>query len=269
MQKGISYYLGIDGGGTKTAFVLANGRGRVLERLTLGACNPNDVGFEETFAVLKRGILTVCSGYPMEEISVFAGLAGCSSAENMPRITAFLSTFGFGRYKNHNDAVSAVSAALQGADGIAVTMGTGSIAYAKRGEELFRIGGYGYLFGDEGSGFALGRDAILAALQYEDGSGEKTLLYDLVRAQCGGQTVLSRIDHFYAEGKREIARYAPLVFKGVKEEDAVSKKILQKNLSAIAAMIRGGAARLSTEEIPVVLCGGLTAQGQILLPMLG
>ena len=267
-QPSARYFLGIDGGGTKTAFALADGQGRVLDRLTLGACNPNDVGFDETFRVLSEGIEAICKSYDLGEISVFAGLAGCSSKENMPRIASFLSSFGFCRYANHNDAWSAVAGALGREDGIAVIMGTGSIAYAKRGQELFRIGGYGYLFGDKGSGYAIGRDVILSALQMEDGSGEATLLHALVKEQCGDERVLSSIDRFYEGGKREIARYAPLAFEGYLQGDAVAKRILEDNLSSIAQLIKGGGKRLEGGQIKVVLCGGLTRSAELILPLL-
>lgn len=264
----IRYYLGIDGGGTKTAFALADQTGTVLKQITLGATNPNDVGFENTFAVLREGIDTLCEGIERQEISVFAGLAGCSSAENLPRIRDFLVGLGFGKTSNHNDAYNAVSAALDGEDGVTVIMGTGSIAYAKSGSYLRRIGGYGYLFGDAGSGFAIGRDVILAALQYEDGSGEQTLLHSLVREKCGTKTVLESIDLFYKEGKQEIARYAPLAFKAYIAGDAVAKKIVADNLSAIARLVRSGADTVGKESVKVALCGGLCGAKEVIIPIL-
>lgn len=262
------FFLGIDGGGTKTAFALADEKGTVLSCVTLGACNPNDVGFEETERVLKEGIACVCQGYSMEEISVFAGLAGCSSAENLPRIRVFLEKFGFAKCANHNDAQNAVAAALGTEDGVAVIMGTGSIAYAKKGSDLYRIGGYGYLFGDKGSGFAIGRDVILSALMMEDGSIEKTGLYEMVLQKCGGETVLSQIDFFYKEGKKEIARYAPLAFDALKNGDMEARRILEENIGAVATLIMGGGKHLDSSFVKVSLCGGVTKQEEILLPML-
>ena len=262
------YFLGIDGGGTKTAFALADERGSILSRVTLGACNPNDVGFEQTERILHEGIISVCEGYPMEEISAFAGLAGCSSVENLPRISAVLTRFGFGRTANDNDAKNAVAAALGTKDGVAVIMGTGSIAYAQKGSALYRIGGYGYLFGDKGSGFSIGKDVILSALQQEDGSGQSTALYDLVRNACGGDTVLSKIDFFYREGKKEIARYAPLAFQAYRQGDDVAKRIVEDNMQAIAALILGGAKNLGETPLKAVLCGGVTKAQDVVLPIL-
>ncbi len=264
----IQYYLGIDGGGTKTDFALADKNGVILNRVILGASNPNDVGFEKAFATLKEGIETVCDGYPYDRISVFAGIAGCSSVENLPKIRAFLQSFEFAHTDNHNDARNAVAASLDDGDGITVIMGTGSIAYAKQGSSLYRIGGYGYLFGDMGSGFAIGRDAILAALQYEDGSGENTLLHEYIKEVRGTESVLECIDLFYKEGKKEIAKYAPLAIKACAAGDTKAKKIITENLSAIAALIKGGAKKLSGDTIKVVLCGGLTAAEDVILPIL-
>ena len=266
--SGERFFLGIDGGGTKTDFALADADGRLLRRVTLGASNPNDVGFSTTEDILRRGILETCGARAMNSISVYAGLAGGTSRENLPRIRDFLLRFGFAEVKNGNDAQNAVAASLDGSDGVAVILGTGSIVYAKCGETLHRIGGYGYLFGDAGSGFAIGRDTILAAFQNEDGSGVSTRLLDAVQTQCESDTVLGRIDEFYRGGKRLIATYAPLAFQACREGDAVARSILKGNLGAVAQMIRGAATHLSDREVKVVLCGGLTAQKDLLLPLL-
>ena len=265
-----NYYLGIDGGGTKTDFALADEKGTLLRRITLDASNPNDVGFPQTEKILQNGITMACEGIDLTSVSVFAGLAGCSSAENAPRIYNFLKQFPFSNIQNDNDAKNAIAASLGKRDGVTVVMGTGSIVYAKNKDALYRIGGYGYLFGDEGSGFSLGKDAILAALRQEDGSGAPTLLHDYVKDQCAGDTVLSKIDVFYRDGKKEIAKYAPLVFKAFQNGDAVACKILTQNIATIAEMISAAADKLerASGTVTVVLCGGLCAQKEILIPLL-
>ena len=264
----IRYFLGIDGGGTKTDFALTDSEGNLLRRVKLGATNPNDVGFERASATLREGITALLEGIDPAEVSAYAGLAGCSSLENQPKIAELLAAFGFGRAENHNDAQNALAAALDGEDGIMVIMGTGSIAYAKCQNEQHRIGGYGYLFGDAGSGFAIGREVILAAFSAEDGSGDPTLLYDLVREKAGLDTVLSGIDEFYRGGKRLLADYAPLAFTAFARGDRVAEQILLRNLSAIAGLIKGGAKKLSRRAVKVGLCGGLTKDSAIILPML-
>lgn len=147
-------------------------------------------------------------------------------------------------------------------------MGTGSLALGQLSGKVLRVGGYGYLFGDAGSGFALGQGAILAALKAEDGSGEPTLLHDMVAAYCGKASVLDALSDFYRGGKAEIARYAPLVFDAHAQGDAVATAILMDNVRAIAANIRTLGARMDKEHMRVVLCGGLVAKSHVILPLL-
>lgn len=263
-------YLGIDGGGTKTDFVLADADGNILRELRLGTSNPNDVGLDATKELLRQGITAVCEDYPRSSISAFAGLAGGTTSEVAQKLCEFLARFGFARVNNGSDAQNAISAGLGTADGVAVIMGTGSVAFAQSGKNLYRLGGYGYLLGDGGSGFSLGRAVIAAALRQEDGTGPSTALYPLVLAQCGGKTVLEKLGDFYAGGKALIASYAPLLFKALAEGDATAQAILRSEMAEIAQMIGGADKHLSADPVRVVLCGGLAEANQaFILPVLG
>ncbi len=266
---GIRYYLGIDGGGTKTAFVLADACGNEIAALTLGASNPNDIGLDATCTLLEDGIHRVTEGYNRSEISLFAGIAGAATGENAQKITDHLRTLGFARAECQSDLALSLAICLGKEDGIAIILGTGSVAMGRQGTQLYRAGGYGYLFGDAGSGFALGQQAILAALQAEDGSGSPTLLQGLVAGQCGKSGVLYALSDFYAGGKAEVAKYAPLVFDAYAQGDAVATQILRRNVCAIADNIRALGDRLGMDEIRVGLCGGLIqARKDVILPML-
>ena len=260
------FYLGIDGGGTKTDFALADSRGNIIKSICLGTSNPSDIGIENTLNVLRMGIIAVCGDIPKNHISVFAGIAGGSTEGICKQITDFLSRFGFANAQNGSDAMNAVAVSLGDADGIVVIMGTGTVTFAQANRKVHRVGGYGYLLGDEGSGFSLGRKAILAALCFEDGSGEETLLYQAVRKKCGTESVLESLGKFYNGGKREIAQYAPLVINAYAEGDRVAERILFEDLEKVAQTVRGAAKHLSNKKEPirVVLCGGLcTKDGMI------
>ena len=264
--SGQMFYLGIDGGGSKTEFALANSDGNIIKSVCLGTSNPSDIGIENAFNVLRAGIIEVCENVPKSNISVFAGLAGGTTDGIYEQISTFLSRFGFAEAKNGSDALNAVSASFGDADGISVIMGTGSVTFAQANGETHRVGGYGYLLGDAGSGFSLGRDAILAALCFEDGSGEETALYEAVRKKCGMKTVLDSLGKFYNGGKREIAQYAPLVLNAYADGDNVAKRILFDNLEKVAQAIHGASKHLpnTKEPIRVVLCGGLCTKDDII-----
>lgn len=264
----IRYYLGIDGGGTKTEFRLTDSAGSLLASALLGASNPNDIGLDATCALLGEGISKVTEGYDRSAISAFAGIAGAATGDHAVRIRSYLSNLGFAKADAHSDVRCSLAACLGDRDGIAVIMGTGSVAYAQCGGEVLRAGGYGYLLGDAGSGFALGQGAILAALQAEDGSGAPTHLRDTVAMQCNKARVLDALSDFYRKGKAEIARYAPLIFDAHEKGDAVATEILLRNVRAIADLIRAIGVRMGMNHVPVVLCGGLTAQSAVILPLL-
>ena len=263
-------FLGIDGGGTKTEFLLADSNGTLLSRLILGPSNPNDIGMTATKELLRDGIFRVCGAHPLNSISLFAGLSGGGTAGNTAQLYNFLSQLGFHSMQCGSDAQNAIAAGLGAKNGVAVIMGTGSIAYAQQDGKHYRLGGYGYLLGDAGSGFALGRDVIAAALRHEDGSGSKTLLYDLVKKQSNSQTVLEKLSVFYQGGKALIASFAPLLFEAVAANDEVATSILQRQLNEIAVLIVGAAEKVTSPTVSVVLCGGLAQANQaFILPVLG
>ena len=268
MQETVQYYLGIDGGGTKTAFWLVDAQGFLCASVTLGASNPNDVGLAAACALLEDGIAQVTAGYDRASISCFAGIAGAATGENAASITAHLRTLGFARAECQSDLALSLAVCLGKEDGIAIIMGTGSLALGQIDGTVLRVGGYGYLFGDAGSGFALGQGAILAALQAEDGSGSPTLLQELVAAECGKARVTDALADFYRGGKTEIARYAPLIFEAHAKGDAVATQILLSNVQAIARSVRALGTRMGKDRVRVVICGGLVAKADIILPLL-
>lgn len=260
------YYLGIDGGGTKTEFALASADGKIVRRTVKGTSNPNDVGIGAMQEVLRMGITEVVGELPLSVVSVFAGIAGGTTSDVAKNIRAFLEGFGFLRVSNGSDAENAVAAGLGCADGVAVIMGTGSVAFARKDGVLHRVGGYGYLLGDAGSGFAIGRDGILAALQDEDGSGMPTMLRAAVWDKVSGESVLAELGEFYRGGKALIATYAPLVFDCARAGDTVAAEILDRNMREVAKTVVGAGKHVSEEIVPVVLCGGLTAEKEAILP---
>lgn len=262
------YFLGIDGGATKTDFLLTDKEGNTVKRVSLGSCNPVDIGFAEATKVLEEGIQLTAAGIPFRKIAMFAGISGGASGDNQKKLSAFFAKFRFARYKNGSDAESLIAAGLHGEDGIAVIMGTGSVAFAVKDGDAHRIGGLGYLFDNGGNGYSLGRDAIRAAICAEDGSGEETLLRQAVREKVGTETVLDALTDFYALGKRKIAEYAPLVFEAAKKEDRVAEQILCRNMKEIATLIETGKRRLGTKKTKVVFVGGLTAEWEVLCPLI-
>ena len=91
----VCFLLGIDGGGTKTEFLLTDLNGKELKRVILGGSNPVSVGIKNTFAVLNEGVTKLCEGLNSGEISAFAGIASGKVGDNQKLLNEFLSQYGF------------------------------------------------------------------------------------------------------------------------------------------------------------------------------
>ena len=262
------YFLGIDGGGTKTVFMLCDKNNRVVNRLTLGACNPNDIGMDNTFSLIEKGIKEVCGDIPYNTIAMFAGIAGGGlTGDNGQKLHSFFEKFSFYAFDNASD-VDDILAMCDSKKCIVVIMGTGSITFCINGDKLHRIAGWGQLFDDGGSAYTISRDAISAALCDIDKSGEKTLITELIEKQTG-QTASDHLPEFYKGGKSYIASFCSIVFKAAKAGDRVAGEILEKNMRFVAKTIDTGLCNFEKSDgIPIYLSGGLTAQKKVLLPMI-
>lgn len=265
------YFLGIDGGGTKTSFKLTDKNGMLLNKVSKGTSNPNDIGIEQTLAVLKDGINEVCKGIPYNKVTLFAGLAGFGTpGDNTDVLSRLLDKFGFYAYCSGND-IENIAALSDYKKCILVIMGTGFNVYAINGAKKKGFAGWGQLFDDGGCGYTLGRDAITAALSAEDGSGNPTLLTELFIKRLG-QTAGAHLTKFYQGGKRYIAEFAELVFQAVAAQDSVAMEILEKNATFTAGKINAALRELNAdaaaESIPVVFAGGISKQHNTLFPLI-
>ena len=254
---GERYYLGIDGGGTKTELLLSDADGTILRASRVGACNPVDIGLDGAKRILRDAIYEICRGIRMSSVSMFAGIAGGSTSGVREELASFFSSFGFAHFQNDSDNRNIIAAGLGKKDGMTVILGTGFCIYTQKSGMHRRISGWGYLLDDGGSGFNLGRDALHAYYAAYDGTGDKTLLTEEIdRLHPGGAEKL--LPYVYSEGKRAVASFAPAVFAACERGDSIAKTILDRNVSHAASLIARAAETLDGEKIPIVLAGGLT-----------
>lgn len=265
------YFLGIDGGGSKTAFKLVDENGVALNTIYQGSSNPNDIGMENAIAVLKDGISQICNGIPISKVTMYAGLSGGGlTGDNAAVLNRFFKKIGFYAFDNGSDIENLV--ALSDYEKcILVIMGTGFIVYALNGKKKKRIAGWGQFFDEGGSGYTLGRDAITAALCAIDGSGKPTLLTSLFEQRLG-ETASAHLAKFYQGGKRYIAKFAELVFLAAERNDKVSIEILERNMAFVAGKISTALAELvdhaDAGNIPVLFSGGISERTDMLFPLI-
>lgn len=250
------YFLGVDGGGTKTDFVLTDEKFNIVKEVKSCGCNPVDIGVEAAKGVLKKGIYEVCEGIPFSDIVLFAGLAGGASANMQGELKEFFAQFGFRHFSNGSDTVNIVSAGLGDADGVIIIMGTGSCAIAQHDGIRDRVSGWGYLFDDGGSGYCVARDALAAAFRYIDGSGEYTKFASAVlKGYNDPQELLGAL---YKGNKKFIASFCPLVFECAEDGDEVCIGIIKKNMQFAANIIKTAAEKTGHKKVKVVAAGGLS-----------
>ena len=266
-KKNINYLLGIDGGGTKTEFLLSDLNGNEIKRMFLGGSNPVNIGIENTLAVLEKGIKQICEGFSYNEISAYAGIAGGKIGENQSQINNILSLFGFSSFDCGSDIDLVLETALKGEDGTAVIMGTGIVAYAKSNGKLHRAGGRGYMIDRGGSGFHFGSDALNSAFEYFDGRGTSEIIFKLTEKKLG-KPLESSVSEIYKGGASYAASFAPIVFEAYKLGDATAYEIIDRNACEAAKIINGARNTLKNYNDKIVVCGGLCKQKDILSPFL-
>ncbi len=161
-----------------------------------------------------------------------------------------------------NDALVALVAGAGDQPGVVVVAGTGSIAYGRDAEgRAARAGGWGYLLGDEGGGFWIGRAALSAVVRQFDHRGPATLLTDLVLAQMQLSTPAEVIHAIYDRGlqRHAIAGLAGVVQRAMEAGDAVAGEILDRAAIELAAAAASVVTRLGMrgDVFPTVLSGGM------------
>ena len=259
-------YVGIDGGGSKTRVAVMDLVSQQGIAVSGGASNPNSVGWDVALTRIRELIengLTQLGAQARHLHSLCAALSGVSSREASRRMEQELhALFPDARIQVVPDALAALSAGTEARPGVALIAGTGTIAISEdRSGTVRRAGGYGYLIGDEGSGFDIGRRGVMAALQSFERRGPTTTLEDQLCQFCetmhpdDAVTVIYRSDHPVAR----VAAFAPSVIRNA-AHDPVAAGIVTAALDAHAALVESVIAQSQNKcDDPIVLGGGLYA----------
>ena len=270
----MSTFLGVDGGGTKTALCLVSGQGQVLARLEapgtyyLDPASAGDVG--QVAAVLGAAVPEVCAlaGVdPLEVDYAFFGLPayGEVSADRPALDAAPRAALGHDRYRCDNDMVCGWAGSLALVDGINVVSGTGSISYGRHGKRAARVGGWGELFGDEGSGYWVGVRALQAASQMSDGRLPAGPLLSLLRERLELATDLDLIDvvlNRWRSDRGRVAGLSRLVVEAARLGDPAAAQILVDAGAELARLVEATRAQLQFAEddtVRVSYSGGMFA----------
>lgn len=259
--------VGVDGGATRTRLAVADRKGGILARRESGP-SLLGVGLDEKVADgLAREIEALVSelGERLPLASMCAGLAGAGAEDVQAAVTRrFLELNLARRIHVVSDAEAAFMDAFGEGEGILLVGGTGSVALCRpsAGARLRRVGGWGSLLGDEGSGFRLGVEGLRAAVRAWEGRGPETELKRVLFDEVGVTGPRELLAWSRPTDKSAIGALGPLVVRTAKDGDAVARELVERAVEALVEHVRALAAGLEEDSPPpVALAGGLLEEG--------
>ena len=261
-------YLGVDGGGSKTAFALIDDGGHVLSRATAPTSYYFNDGFEVVEHVLAQGVSEVCrqAGIELADIdAAFFGIPGYGEASaDVDRLNAVPArVLGHDRYSCDNDMVCGWAGSLACEDGINVISGTGSMTYGERQGVGHRVGGWGELFGDEGSAYWVAAQGLNAFSRMSDGRLERGPLYTMLKERlglAGDLDAVSLVIDRWSGDRSSIAALSTTVCEAARAKDGVAEKILFDAADELVTLVettRKLVGFTDQETVPVSYSGGM------------
>ncbi len=265
----MKYYIGIEGGGTKTVAVLGNEGKQVLSKTLVGPTNYHSVGLGE----VKEEISQIFRSFQKEQnidISQVKGVcfggAGVDNSEDERQIRSIFHSLGYrGRLHVCNDSEIALVGATGSYRGAILISGTGSISYGIDVDgKPVRVGGWGHLIDDEGSGYALAIACLKQIMKSYDGRAEKTLLWDKVKKKINLSHQEELISFIYDADtyKQHIAELATCVLELYGSDDAADR-IIDDAIKGLSDMVLTLARRMQLDEFPLSYGGSLLLKSDI------
>jgi glucosamine kinase len=262
--------VGIDAGGTKTVCCLADADGRVLAEARGPGANLQNAGELEVERVLHQVITEVTRDAQEWPAAVCVGIAGVDRAGDAAVVRSILLRIvPRSRVVVVNDALVALEAGVPGRPGVVLIAGTGSIAYGRNADGwAARAGGWGYLLGDEGSGFWLGRQALRSVVRSSDGRGPHTLLTARVLAHFGIARTQDLVREIY-DGNftpATVAAIASQVEGAAADGDEIAIDLIDTGARELGLAALSVCGKLKLPRGPVVLAGGMFTAAPRLRP---
>ncbi|WP_217589333.1 N-acetylglucosamine kinase [Lentibacillus saliphilus] len=265
----MTYVLGIDGGGTKTTGTVVHESGKIIARSTVGACNPNTIAYCDIRKSLLNLLLNLqhqANDIWSEITYAFAGISGAGNSAEQQKLKELLTELLPNQMiiSVDHDAVIALYSGTLGAPGIVQICGTGSITYGINERSSFaRVGGWGHLIGESGSGYALGSKALQAAFLAYDNIAPPNDLSEIILHHFQVRTLPDIIPIIYqAKNPKEVvASVSKLLFQAADNGDKTAINMLYESGTdigaSIAALIKHLFNHQLVSDVPVVLAGGI------------
>lgn len=275
MLSGI--YLGVDGGGTKTEFVLINGEGRVLGHHQAGNSYYLQIGLTGLHRVLSEGVTTVLAQAGLQSGDVtyaFFGLPAYGEDSELQTVldNAPYAVLGHRRYQCGNDMIGGWAGSLAASDGINIVAGTGSIGYGERRGLNARSGGWGEFFSDEGSAYWIAIQGLNTFTRMSDGRLPQGPLHAIFRKHFDLFADLDICARLMGTGepptRDELAALSLLVVRAAEAGDAAAVNIFDRAAHELAGIVEAIRLRLgygADEPVQLSYSGGVFRCGALIL----
>jgi N-acetylglucosamine kinase-like BadF-type ATPase len=257
------HVLGIDAGGTKTVCQLADAHGTVIAESRSTGANLQAVGELQVEKVLHEVMEAAIGDRDVLPAAICLGIAGVDRPDDAAVVRAIMKRIGYkAKVLVVNDALVALEAGAPGQPGVVIISGTGSISYGRNEQGMAaRSGGWGYVLGDEGSGYWIGRAALRAVLRAADQRGSTTALTPLLLAHFGVDRPQGLIHEVYHSNLKPaaIGALAQCVHQAFAKGDEVAIGILRGAANELESSAMSVARRLELVGRPFVfiLAGGI------------
>lgn len=268
------YYLGIDGGGTKTKYLLVDDKLEKIAEREGTTIHIQQAGIDGIKTQITENIEKICeeAKIDIKDISyIFAGVAGYGeSISDKNELDKAFKEIMEVPYSIDNDAVNGWAGGTACKPGINMVAGTGSIAYGKNKEgKLARCGGFGPGIGDDGSAYWIALQTINEYTKQKDGRKEKTVLVDILEKEYGITYKYEIVDVVFNKlkfNRTELAKFSTICFLAAEAGCEACKKIFRDSAEAIFEHIKALSKELNfTDEFVVSYTGGVFKAGEHVL----
>jgi len=267
----MNFYLGFDGGGTKTECIALNADGRVVGHGNSGPSNPLRVGYDAACAALQlaaAGAVTSAKYSASNVRGICAGLAGAGRRNVAEEMQVRLSRiWPETSIQIITDAEAALETAVGAAPGVVLIAGTGSIALGRNSKgETARAGGYGPWIGDAGSAYDIGREATLSVARARDLAAPATLLSEMILSALDCRNWDDVVEKIALGPGSVFPKLVPVVMQASEDGDSAARDILVRaalNLANIALAVIGRL-NMKGSEFRVARVGGVFGRSYVL-----
>lgn len=258
----MKYYLGVDGGGTKTIAVISDQFGRV-HGIGYGGNSNHQINQKVAGQELEQAVFTALDDANLEKQqlshSVF-GLAGADRPSDFNYIHQMIEKLDIGSYDIYNDGLIALKAGNLAFEGMVIICGTATNAIGRNEKgEIHQLGGFGYNFGDYGGGHQLSKEIFRTVIRSYEGRETDTLLTELVLEQLGFHDVQDMYEYYLDQKDNLPLHLSPTLFKAASQGDSLANKLMDKQAIELTKSTQALTLKMKSKlkPLPLILVGSV------------